>query len=105
MPRPSAFLRLIANLVFHTVFSNSELLEAKHSLQLHTDISINSCHKWHGSKDKNGYGVLRLKFRGRHIRVKAHRLCFYINNRFPYMDGKNVSHLCHDRGCINIDRL
>ena len=95
----------MANLVFRTVFSDAELLEAKHKLIIRADVQHNSCHKWHGSRDKDGYGVLWFKFRGRRVRVKAHRLCFYIHQGFPSMDGKNISHICHEKSCINIDHL
>ena len=107
MPCQSAFLHIMANFVFHTVFSDSELLEVKNKLKMHTGGQQNSysCHKWQGSKDKDGYGLLWFKFRGRRVRVKVHRLCFYIHHGFPLMDGKNVSHICHSKNCINVNHL
>ena len=38
-PRPSAYLHIMANLVFRTVFSDAELLEAKHKLIIRADVS------------------------------------------------------------------
>ena len=39
LPQPSAYLHIMANLVFLTVFSDAELLEAKHKLIIRADVS------------------------------------------------------------------
>ena len=39
LPRRSAYLHIMANLAFRTVFSDAELLEAKHKLIICADIS------------------------------------------------------------------
>ena len=39
------------------------------------------------------------------MKVKAHRLVFYLENHFQQMNGKQVSHVCHAINCIQIMHL
>lgn len=53
-----------------------------------------------------GYPSLRVTFRGRRIRLRVHRLTFYLlNNAEPLNCSMHVSHLCHEKLCINIEHL
>lgn len=90
----------MANIVFHSVLTDTEILYCSRLLNRHSDRS-DSCHIWHGVKDKDGYGVIRFQFRGKRVKVKSHRLAFYLKNNFPSMDGKHISHVCHVKECIN----
>lgn len=57
------------------------------------------CWLWHGSKDKDGYGV----FKGEHdgiVYTKAHRYSFVIH-KGPIVTGLSVCHTCDVPACVN----
>ena len=91
-------------LVFSSVLTESEILYCRRLLLRHTN-KVNFCNIWVGTKDKDGYGVVRIQFRGSRVKLKTHRLSFYIENNFPSMVGKHVSHLCHNKACSNTSHL
>ena len=63
------------------------------------------CHISQGETSA-GYASLRIMFRGRRIRLRVHRLIFYLLNDLNPLDPQiHVSHLCNSKTCINIDHL
>lgn len=65
------------------------------------------CHPWSGARDSNGYGEIRIQFRGRRVHLKAHRVIFAQANPVAYnlAPSNDVSHLCHNRQCVNLHHL
>ena len=65
------------------------------------------CHSWAGLKDNYGYGEMRMMFRGKRIRLKAHRVVFALAYPCIYQQSptNDVSHLCHNRLCVNLKHL
>lgn len=88
---------------------NSLSAKEKYILSKHFDKYISKCgdcHPWQGRTDKDGYGELRIKFRGSRICLKAHRVVFALSN--PHLvlkSSSDVSHLCHNRQCVNLQHL
>jgi hypothetical protein len=54
------------------------------------------CHKWWGSTNENGYGLVRIDGVSR----RAHRVAYEITNG-PIPEGMLVRHLCDNRLCCN----
>jgi hypothetical protein len=59
------------------------------------------CWIWKAQRDKDGYGVMRLKGRGR---IKAHRFSFQLG-RGEIPPGLMVRHTCDTPECVNPDHL
>lgn len=58
------------------------------------------CWVWGGSKDKDGYGKVRVKFPNGRVAYLAHRMTFmHFVGDIP--DGKEVDHICKNTSCIN----
>lgn len=65
------------------------------------DYGKESCLRWIGSHNGNGYGVISTK--GNPERL-AHRLVWtFLNGPIP--DGQYIDHLCRNRGCVNVDHM
>lgn len=89
----------MATRVFSTVFTVAEVSHCRQILQRHSN-STDSCIIWNGAKDKDGYGVIRFPFRGKRVKVRVHRLIYYLNYNFPHMGSFHISHVCHQKACI-----
>ena len=57
---------------------------------------VTGCHNWLGCRDRKGYG----KYNNRLAHRIAYELCIG-----PIPDGKQIDHLCRNRGCVNPDHL
>ena len=64
------------------------------------------CHVWTGDIHKSGYGLFKFTSPKNHKRmtVRVHRFLFYLYG-FPCMTGRDVSHLCHNKACVNVNHL
>lgn len=72
--------------------------------QYHTKNFYN-CHIWKG-EILGGYPNLRVTFRGKRVRFRVHRLIYYLSiNAEPLDPDIHVSHLCHNKCCINLQHL
>ena len=49
--------------------------------------------------------MIQFQFRGRRVKVRVHRLVFYLHSGFPNMKDLHVSHLCHNRNCVTPSHL
>ena len=94
----------MANLVFKSHLTEIEVQYCDRLIRRHT-ISSEGCCLWTGPKDKDGYGEIRFQFRGKRVKVRVHRLIFYIRTNFTDMKNQHVSHICHKRDCINFQHL
>ena len=59
------------------------------------------CWEWQGTKDRAGYGRFGSGKRGTNI---VHRIA-YLALVGPIPEGKELDHLCRNRGCCNPDHL
>lgn len=67
---------------------------------------FDSCHIWYGSKNADGYAIIRVMFREKRQTFTVHRLQYFLANNCTFLDSSyHVSHLCHNKLCINIDHL
>ena len=73
-------------------------------IQRHTSV-FKTCCLWTGQKDKDGYGEISFQFRGKRVKVRVHRLVFYIQTNFTDMKTRHVSHICHKKDCIKFEHL
>jgi len=55
-----------------------------------------SCWKWHGQFDRNGYGNLTWKGK----RTGAHRVSYEVHTG-PIPEGMQIDHLCRNKTCVN----
>lgn len=67
-------------------------------------IKPNGCWEWLGGHAKAGYALLDIESDGSWKPVAAHRFS-YETFVGPIPDGKELDHLCRNRGCVNPDHL
>jgi hypothetical protein len=91
--------------MFYTVLSPLERHRLFITILERSAIQNNHCIRWTGEFDKENYPQLRITFRGRRMRIRAHRLVYYLRVNFFLDPDLHVSHLCHNRYCININHL
>ena len=63
------------------------------------------CSEWTGPSDKDGYPMLRVTFRGKRIWLRVCRLIYFLHFNFELNSRYQVSHLCHNKKCVNIEHL
>lgn len=63
------------------------------------------CHIWRGAVNKDGYGIYRPSLRGKQLKVTVHRFIYYIHNMDRFDKQLHISHLCHNKQCVNISHL
>ena len=64
-----------------------------------------NCKIWAGLCISDGYGLLRIMFRGKRIKVKVHRMVFFLSNSHELTPQMHMSHLCHNRLCLYLHHL
>lgn len=70
-----------------------------------TNIQNEHCLLWSGAQ-RNSYGILENRFRGNKIKIPVHRLAYFLkHNCEPLSPEMHVSHLCHNKLCINVEHL
>ena len=89
---------------FTTQLTSTEIFKLKCKLQSKTKKDEN-CKLWTGAQ-RNGYGILEVRFRGNKIKLPVHRLTYFLENRcLPLQADMHVSHLCHNKLCCEILHL
>lgn len=64
------------------------------------------CRIWTGPCDVYGYGIYRTTVDGKRLKLLVHRLMYFAHNSPVELDRKmHVSHVCHNKKCINPDHL
>ncbi|XP_078667899.1 uncharacterized protein LOC144909676 [Branchiostoma floridae x Branchiostoma belcheri] len=65
------------------------------------------CVLWTGHVSKEGYGTTKVKshFDDRRFTLSVHRLLFFIHTKQRLTSAMHVSHLCHEKLCLNIEHL
>ena len=66
---------------------------------------VENCKIWTGLCTSDGYGLLRIQFRGKRIKVKVHRMVFFLSNSHGLTPRMHVSHICHNRLCLSLNHL
>lgn len=64
----------------------------------------NSCRTWQGRTDSDGYGEMQIQFRGKRLYIKVHRVSYALEHPDVSLvnDTHDISHLCHNRLCLNV---
>lgn len=80
----------------------------KFSAVLHRNSHFSGqCQLWNGQIDKYGYGLVRVPFAGKRLKLNVHRLAFYLSQSASVKleTSLHVSHLCHNKLCISPNHL
>lgn len=64
----------------------------------------NMCWNWTGWKNNLGYGHLSIMYGDKYIKIKAHRLSYYIHYKVDPI-GLLVRHKCDNPQCVNPNHL
>lgn len=64
----------------------------------------NMCWNWTGFKNEHGYGVLQIMYGNKYVKIKSHRLSYYIHNKTDPMEFV-VRHNCDNSSCVNPKHL
>ena len=69
--------------------------------------SKEQCHIWQCLIDSCGYSEISKQFHGKHVCLKAHRVAFAVAYPLNFLQStfNDVSHLCHNRLCVNVKHL
>jgi len=95
-PKPCA----VCGAIFQPTGNKGQCCSPKCTLQ-HLSKQHGDCRVWTGSKNKKGYGDLRVKGVG----VRAHRLSWEIANNAKIPDGMFILHSCDNPSCIEPKHL
>ena len=89
---------------FTTKLTSAEILKLRNKLETKV-VKNKTCKLWSGTQ-RNGYGILEFRFRGKKIKIPVHRLAYYLHNNCHQLSPDiHVSHLCHDKLCCNVEHL
>ena len=68
--------------------------------------TVHSCVLWDGARDRYGYGIHYVVSDGKRIQLGVHRLAFFLVDPNRELNPiLHVSHLCHNKLCINVKHL
>ena len=90
---------------FYTcTLSKEERLKCERKL---TNFTVaDRCHIWKGRLiTEDGYGYIYPRFREKRRKLKVHRLVYFLKCNMHLCRTKHISHLCHNKLCLNIEHL
>lgn len=91
--------------VYQSVLSETEREQLLAAILKNTEITP-KCHIWKSKPDKCGYGRLYFTFRGVRKSFLVHRLKYFLENSGNFISpAEQVSHLCHNKLCVNPTHL
>ena len=79
-----------------------ELLERKVQSNVRR---VDGCDIWEGATNRDGYGIFRVKFRGRRVTLTVHRVSYFLSVEHFLSPKMHVSHVCHRKKCVKISHL
>lgn len=86
--------------------TSAEIQRILINLSKKVNLKSEECHTWTGQRNQKGYGIFELRVRGQKFKVLVHRLIFYLKNNCVQMPtNKHVSHICHNKLCVNTAHL
>lgn len=96
----------MARAFFGNIPDNETRIKLLNVLHENAGESDKKCQLWTGLTDRHGYGYYRFMSNKKRIKVHVHRLAYFLNHDCqPLCSSKHVSHLCHNKLCINNDHL
>ena len=98
------------SIVYRTILEPEEIEKFRELIFLytinHNNDLFSMCTLWNGPVNRDGYGFVRVTFRGCRKILTAHRLAYYISHSSHYLiPNMHVSHLCHNKLCVNLQHL
>jgi len=84
--------------------SCEEKLFLSTAISKHTTFS-DGCAVWNGLSAHDGYGLLRVMFRNKRLKVKVHRMAYFLGKCVALNSRMHVSHTCHNKLCVSVDHL
>lgn len=61
---------------------------------------VGDCLVWTGATQKNGYGRMNFRWRGKHVQLMVHRVFGVMFDHGPIPDGYHVDHCCFNILCV-----
>ena len=101
------FLQKVYNMsvLYNSVLTLAEKYMLKQKLRAKIEVRGN-CRVWIGSRNRDGYGIIRITFRGKRITLTVHRLRYFMKCDLQTLNPRmHVSHLCHNKLCIKMSHL
>lgn len=96
---------LMASVFFRSTIPCGRVDILRHALS-DKSAPYGECVVWTGPTDKYGYGIHRVIVGGKRLKLLVHRLAYFIEKSpIELSPCIHVSHLCHNKLCINLDHL
>ena len=92
----------MATLLYQLPLTRREILKFNQIFESSSNMKATGCKEWTRTLTHDGYPIFRTTYRGHRMWVKAQRLAYYVaHNCSPIESGMHISHLCHNKICIN----
>lgn len=89
---------------FSSKFSADEIENFRLKLKC-TNVKSGDCLLWSGAQ-RNSYGIWEIRFNGSKQKIPVHRLAYFLNHNCESLPSfLHVSHLCHNKLCIEVSHL
>lgn len=92
--------------IYTTLLTDDEIRKIKEMLNQKSN-NIGNCIIWTGETIQDGYGVLRHTIRHKRLKLRVHRILFYVLTQCApiYSQLQHVSHLCNQKLCLRFEHL
>eukprot|EP00058_Branchiostoma_floridae_P010012 XP_002595500.1 hypothetical protein BRAFLDRAFT_69099 [Branchiostoma floridae] len=86
--------------------SNVQEASLRYRIVTKTFVSAEGCIIWKGARTRKGYGKMKVTSGGREETLSPHRLLYFLDSGLNNLDPTmQVSHLCHEKRCVNLAHL